>query len=206
MTQLNGFKRLFSEYGLPASVLCDNGPPWGDCKPGAITLFDVWMMQLDVLPIHCRPLHPQTQGKAERFHRTVKDELLRRRLFEDLTAAQRAFDAFRYEYNFERPHNAIDLHTPSAHYRPSKRVFHEQLTEPEYDDGRDLRLVNYKGYLSIHSRRYFMSDSLIGKTLELKLLSDTEVGLYYGNFRVAKLDLDEQIFTSRRIYRRDAEK
>jgi transposase InsO family protein len=200
------FRRVFREYGLPDSVLCDNGPPWGDCKPGAITQFDVWMMQLGILPIHCRPLHPQTQGKDERFHRTLKDEVLRRELFTDLTAAQRRFDRWRYEYNYERPHNALHLDTPSKRYRQSRRSMPMELKEPEYDSGKNIRKVNCKGYVSIQSHRYYLSEALIGKLLEIYPISKTEVALYYGRYRIAKIDLDERLFTSRRIYLRDAEK
>jgi len=202
----SSFNRLFNEYGLPSSILCDNGPPWGDCKPGAITQFDVWMMQLNILPIHSRPRHPQTQGKDERFHRTLKDEVLKWELFDDIPSVQRRFDIWRHEYNYERPHNALGLDTPFKRYRASKLQMPQKLKEPEYDNGRNLRKVNCKGYIIIQSQRYFMSDSLIGKTLEVIPLSETDIGLYYSEFRVAKIDLEERIFTSRRIYRSGAEK
>jgi len=197
--------KLFKEYGLPNGILCDNGPPWGSSQPGGMTHFDVWMMQLDILPIHCRPLHPQTQGKDERFHRTLKDEVLKREQFEDIASAQRSFDKWRQIYNYERPHNAIDLDTPANRYRISKKSMPPVLKEPEYDIGKDLRKVNYKGYISILSRRYYLSEALIGKVLELKSVSETEIGLFYGEYRVAKIDINEQIFTSRRVYRCGAE-
>jgi transposase InsO family protein len=199
------FMEMFSEYGLPDSVLCDNGPPWGDSKPGGITQFDVWMMQLDILPIHCRPMHPQTQGKDERFHRTLKEEVLKRELFADIAACQRRFDSWRYEYNNERPHNALDLETPSKRYKASKRGMPSEIKEPEYDRGKNLRKVNCKGYVSINKHRYYLSEALIGKFIEVKQMSEHEIGLYYGRYRVAKIDLDEQLFTSRRIYRAGAE-
>ena len=68
---------VFGEYGLPNAILCDNGAPWGSSKQG-YTVFELWMMQMDVLPIHGRPLHPQTQGKDERFHRTLNEDVLKR--------------------------------------------------------------------------------------------------------------------------------
>ena len=199
------FHRLFAAYGLPSSILCDNGPPWGDSKAGALTHFDVWMMQLNILPIHCRPYRPQTQGKEERFHRTLKEEVLKRELFADMAAAQRRFDVWRHEYNYERPHHALGLETPSTRYRISRRRMPAARKEPEVGEG-VYRKVNYKGYISIRSHRYYLTEALIGKFLEIKPLSGAEVGLYYGDFRVAKIDLDERLFTSRRIYRRGAEK
>ena len=200
------FQKLFEEYGLPESILCDNGAPWGDSKSGGMTQFDVWLMQLEILPIHIRPKHPQTQGKEERFHRTLKEEVLKREVFADIEATQRRFDRWRNEYNNERPHDGIGLETPSKRYRVSKRKMPSELKEPEYESGKNLRKVNCKGYISIHGHRYFMSDSLIGKMLEVKPITETEVGLYYGRYRVAKIDIDERLFTSRRIYWRSVDK
>ena len=194
-------EQLFCEYGLPASILCDNGPPWGDSKAGGITQFDVWMMKLGVLPIHSRPRHPQTLGKDERFHRTLNEEVLKREIFIGIPEVQYRFDQWRYEYNFERPHNALGLDTPSKRYRPSKRKMPSQITEPDYDSGKNLRKVNSNGYISIHAHRYYLSEALIGTMLEVKPRSDTEVSLHYGNFRLAIIDTDERLFTSRRIYR-----
>ena len=202
---IESFHRLFAEYGLPSSILCDNGPPWGDSKAGALTQFDVWMMQLNILPIHCRPYRPQTQGKEERFHRTLKEEVLKRELFADIASTQRRFDAWRYEYNYERPHHALGLETPSKRYCVSRRRMPSEIKEPEVGAG-VYRKVNYKGYISIRAHRYYLTEAFIGKFIEIKILSDAEVGLYYGDFRVAKIDLDERLFTSRRIYRRGAEK
>jgi len=199
------FRRLFDEYGLPGSILCDNGSPWGDSKVGGITQFDVWMMRLGILPIHSRPRHPQTLGKDERFHRTLKNEVLKREIFKDISAAQRRFDSWRHEYNYERPHNALNLDTPSKRYRRSKRSMPLELKEPEYDERKNLRKVNYKGYISIQSQRYYLSEAFIGKYLEVEAISGTEIALFYGKFRVAKIDLDERLFISRRIYRRGTE-
>ena len=80
--------RVFREYGMPKAILCDNGSPWSDNTNG-YTPFEIWMIQMDVLPIHGRPIHPQTQGKDERFHRTLKEDLLNRTPIRDLEHAQK---------------------------------------------------------------------------------------------------------------------
>ena len=56
------FKRVFSEYGLPFSLLCDNGNPWGTAQSMGYTAFEVWLMELGILTLHGRPRHPQTKG------------------------------------------------------------------------------------------------------------------------------------------------
>ena len=192
--------RVFEEFGIPDAILCDNGTPWSDNKNG-YTPFEIWMMQMDVTPMHGRPLHPQTQGKDERFHRTLKDDLLRRKALADLEEAQREFDAFRYCYNYERPHGALALDVPAKHYRPSKRPYIPAPKEPEYDSGKNLRKVNCKGYISVLQHRYYLSESFIGRYIELRETADDIVVLAYGNFEIAKIDLTAKKFKSRKIYR-----
>ena len=193
--------RVFQEYGLPNSILCDNGPPWGNNKQG-YTFFELWMMQMDVLPIHGRPLHPQTQGKEERFHRTLNEDVLKRIPIRNLTHAQEIFDAYRLEFNTERPHGALGLDVPAKHYKKSNKRMPKILCDPEYDTGKTLRKVNYKGYISIQRKRYYLSETFADKYLELVPLEKNLIGICYGNFLVAKVDLEEQLFTSRKIYRR----
>lgn len=192
------FMQVLREYGLPRAILCDNGKPWGDSK-SAYTEFDVLMMQLGILPIHGRPLHPQTQGKEERFHRTLKDELLRHRPMLNLQDAQNAFDPWREMYNDERPHNALSLDVPARHYRPSSRLLPDSIQEPVFDTGLRIRKVNYKGYISINRHRYYLSEVFAGKYLSLIDISDEILSLHYGIFEIARLNLKELIPVSKRI-------
>ena len=191
------FTRVLEEFGVPSAILCDNGKPWGDSH-GGITAFDVWMMRLGVLLTHGRPLHPQTQGKEERFHRTLKRELLRGRVFEDMADAQNAFTVWRQEYNCERPHEALSLDVPSKHYRPSKRTLQEADRPVDYPTGARLRKVNYKGYLSIRDHRYYISEALIGEYVELMDVGENLIALCYGDFEFARIDLDQQLVVSKR--------
>ena len=191
------FTRVLEEFGLPSAILCDNGKPWGDSH-GGLTAFDVWMMRLGILPIHGRPLHPQTQGKEERFHRTMKRELLHSRAFEDFVDAQSAFTTWRQEYNRERPHEALALDVPAKHYRPSKRTLREADKPVEYASGSRLRKVNYKGYLSIQNHRYYITEALIGEYIELADVGRNIVALRYGDFEFAQIDLDQQLIVSKK--------
>lgn len=195
------FDRLFREHGLPEAILSDNGAPWCDSRNG-YTPFELWLMQLDILPIHGRPMHPQTQGKDERFHRTMKQELLKWNVFLDLYNSQEMFDAWRYEYNYERPHEALGLDVPAKHYKESKIKLPEKLREPDYDANCRLRKVNCKGYISINNHRYYISETFISKYLELIDEENDCISLCYGKFKVAKISLTERLFVSRKIYRR----
>ena len=81
------FQEVFSEYGLPDSILSDNGAQFAGFRKG-YTQFERWLMELDILPIHGRIKHPQTQGKIERFHRTMKQELLNHTSISNIDDAQ----------------------------------------------------------------------------------------------------------------------
>lgn len=194
-------ERVFRENGIPNTILCDNGAPWGDSH-GGYTPFELWMMQIDILPIHGRPLHPQTQGKEERFHRTLNEDLLKRTLIRDLAHAQQLFDAYRVEFNTERPHGALNLDVPAKHYVRSSRPLPHAPKEPEYEAGKTLRKVNCKGYISLKNHRYYLSEIFADKFMELDCLDEKIFAVCYGNFIVAKIDVEEQCILSKKIYRR----
>ncbi|HYG90592.1 MAG TPA: integrase core domain-containing protein [Azospirillum sp.] len=109
---------LFRRYDLPESILADNGPPWGaGGVVGRYTALEVWLLRFGIRLRHGRPSHPQTQGKDERFHRTLDVELLQGRHFLDLAHCQSRFVPWRHSYNHERPHEALGLAVPAARYR-----------------------------------------------------------------------------------------
>ena len=91
---------VFRIYGLSRRILADNGPPFGTSGTEAYSSLEVWLLRLSVEVYHGRPRHPQTQGKDERFHRTLRLELLHDSEFRDLAEAQREFDSWREVYNF----------------------------------------------------------------------------------------------------------
>ncbi len=143
---------LFRRYGLPDRMLMDNGAPWGSDALHRHTWLTVWLLELGIGVSHGRPYHPQTQGKDERFHRTLKAEVIGRRAFADLAECQRRFDDWRVIYNTQRPHEAIDLATPAARYRPSGRGFPETIEPFDYGPGAIVRRVDEGGWLSFQNR------------------------------------------------------
>ena len=133
---------VFRRYGLPQAMLMDNGSPWGSDSAHPFTPLTVWLMQLGISVHHSRPYHPQTLGKLERFHRSLKSELLTGRTFTDLPHCQRAFDTWRDFYNLERPHYALDLDTPVSRYTPSGKTFPETLPAIDYAPDDHVRSVD----------------------------------------------------------------
>jgi len=100
-------KSAFRRYGLPEAIFVDNGSPWGDPSGQPWTWLGVWLLKLGVVVIHSRLYHPQSRGKNERFHRTLKVEVFALRHYRDLGECQRALDHWRNVHNLERPHEAL---------------------------------------------------------------------------------------------------
>src|SRR6185436_10631287 len=141
--------KAFRRYGLPDGVLWDNGSPWGG-GGAEYTALDVWLMRLGVRACHGRAYHPQTQGKEERFHRTLQAEVLARGGWSDCSHVQSAFDRWRPVYNTQRPHQALELQTPVSRYQPSQRTYPESLPPVEYDSDTEVRRVDQEGWISYH--------------------------------------------------------
>jgi transposase InsO family protein len=159
---------VFRQYGLPFRMTMDNGAPWGSDLVHRDTPVTVWLRRLGIRVSHSRPHHPQTQGKDERFHRTLKVELLRGRNFEAFARIQPAFDDYRNIYNQRRPHQAIDMETPVQRYRVSVRTFPEFLPPIEYGNSDQVRTVDEKGKISFKGRRLSVGKGFRGYPVALR--------------------------------------
>lgn len=155
--------RLFQLYGLPERILTDNGSPWGVPGIRARTGLDLWLIQLGIVLIHGRPYHPQTQGKVERFHRTLKKELITRTTFTGVPETQAKLDHFRDTYNTLRAHHAIEHRYPVEVYRSSVRPYPDLILPPDYPDALAIRKVGYNGTISYENRRILANERLRGE-------------------------------------------
>jgi transposase InsO family protein len=158
----------FARYGLPERITADNGPPWGMTGCVGLTQLEVWLIRLGIRIGHSRAYHPQTQGKDERFHRTLKLELLERQGFHSLAACQVAFNVWRECYNLVRPHQALGQKPPVSRYRPSGRSLPAVLPAVEYPSSDIVRTVGNKGDISYQSERYFVGQGLKAQLVALK--------------------------------------
>ena len=196
------FERVFSEFGLPFSLLCDNGNPWGTSQSTGYTAFEVWLMELGVLTLHGRPLHPQTQGKQERFNRSFTRECLAGKTFRDLADAQKAFDDYRAFYNTVRPHSALELAVPASVYSTSPRPFPSHIEHWEYGNDCQLCKVKQTGYFSFEGQGYFLSEAFRGKTIAVRESHlPGQITLLFRQFRIGRIDREKRVFTTKRISR-----
>jgi transposase InsO family protein len=182
---------VFGLYGLPWQILCDNGPPWSGAGFD-YTCLAVWLMRLGVQVIHGRPFHPQTQGKDERFHRTLKHDLLARHDWLDLLQAQRRFDGYRHLYNHDRPHEALQLEVPATRYRPSPRSMPARLLPIEYAENTVTRRVKSKGEITFQNRFYYIGKAFTG--FDVALHPTATDGLFrvaFAAIPIGQIDLAE---------------
>lgn len=196
------FLALFREYSLPNSVLCDNGPPFGTSVYQGYTKFEVFLMDYGISPVHGRPLHPQTQGKCERFHRTLKRELLDQTTIGDIPHAQREFDIFRRVYNEERPHCSLGYAVPAERYTISSRAMPKRITQWEYPTYFQVRKVCPNGYIHFRNTKFFFSLAFVGRDVALaETQEDGVVDIVYRNFKIATIDLKCKKYILRKIKR-----
>lgn len=181
---------IFRRYGLPAAIVADNGGPWGSASEP--TVLSVWLLRLGVGVHHGRPRHPQTQGKDERFHRTLQAEVLGTRVFTDLADCQRRFDHWREVYNCERPHEALAMATPATRYQLSPRPYPEQLPAIEYDTTDQLRKVQVQGEIYFHGRPFPIGKAFRAQPVALRPTSQEGIwNVYFCTHRITTIDLNQ---------------
>lgn len=188
-------EQTFRRYGLPNAFLVDNGVPWGTCSEVRWTKLRVWLLKLGIDVIYARPHHPQTKGKNERFHRTLKAEVLSMKTFKNAGELQRAFDRWRLVYNTERPHQSLDYDVPSNRYRPSPRSLPSKLREPEYEEGTIVRRASVqKANFRFAKRRWHAPEAFRGELLAIRPLTiDGEFGVFFGALQIACINLRNDV-------------
>jgi transposase InsO family protein len=192
LTVQNALTEIFSRYGLPYRMSMDNGFPWAVITRGkrCWTQLSVWLLRLGIRLSFARPYHPQTNGKDERFHRTLKLELLRDHAWRNLVECQPHFDAWREIYNCDRPHEALGLDVPASRYQVSPRVFPERLPQIEYPEGTIIRKVEHNGLITVHSQEYFVGEAFRGLRVALRpTTTDRVFEVYFLHQKIASLDM-----------------
>lgn len=195
------FRSAFCEYGMPNSVLSDNGAQFAGFRQG-YTRFEKWLMNHDVLPIHGRIKHPQTQGKIERFHRTMQEELLKHTVMENIDDANNKFQLWREKYNNIRPHEALGMKCPAEVYIPSSRAYSDEVSPYEYGGQFHVIKVNSWGYARFDKWQVYLSEAMINEYIEFRPNphGDSFV-VCYRNFKIAEFDTLSGKLLNRKISR-----
>jgi transposase InsO family protein len=186
------FEAAFRECGLPQAIRTDNGPPFASRAIAGLSRLAVWWMKLGIVPERIAAGHPEQNGRHERMHRTLKQETASPPAA-DRRAQQRAFDRFRREYNEERPHEALEMQTPSSVYRRSERSYPARVPEPEYGSAMQMRRVVKRGTFSWKHQHVFVSETLIGESIGLLPVDDRVYQVYFAAFPIARFDSHSRV-------------
>ena len=168
------FDSAFSEFGLPAAIRSDNGPPFASTGAGGLTKLSVWWIRLGIRLERIEPGKPQQNGRQERFHRTLKAETTKPPR-SSLRTQQRAFDEFRKIYNEERPHEALAQMPPLTAYALSARRYPRPLERFVADaPWNQVVRVDRDGFIRWNEQRLFISSALAHEDIELRYQENVE--------------------------------
>jgi len=181
------FTRLFKEYGLPQRIRTDNGVPFATNTLARLSSLSAWWVRLGVLPELIEPGKPQQNGRHERMHRTLKAETTRPAAG-SLAAQQRKFNAFREEFNNERPHEALDMQTPACLYQPSAREMPNKIPPLEYPDRFEVRYVSANGGIRWNRDWINVSIVCVGEYVGLEEIDDGIWNVYFGPLKLGRLN------------------
>lgn len=187
------FETMFREYGLPEAIRTDNGTPFASKAPGGLSRLSMWWLRLGIRHERIEPGCPEQNGRHERMHQTLKQATASPPQA-NWRRQQQAFAAFEREYNYERPHEALQYHTPAELYTPSPRPYPAREPELEYPPGAHLRWVSQQGSVKWKSKRTFLSEVLGREAVGLVEIESDLFEVYYGLLFIGWLDGDHGYF------------
>ena len=159
-------------------------------------------MNHDVLPIHGRIRHPQTQGEIERFHRTMKGELLKHNQFENIAEVSQKLEQWRDKYNNVRPHEALGMRCPAQIYTPSSREYFDEVLRFEYAGEHHVIKVNSWGYVRFDKWQVYLSETMCGEFIEFRPAQEgSSFFACYRTFKIAEFSTQDGTRMNRKISR-----
>jgi putative transposase len=178
---------LFKEHGLPVAIRSDNGTPFASTGAGGLTRLSARWAKMGIRLERIWPGKPQQNGRHERMHGTLKPEACQPPA---ATAAdqQSRFDAFRNEFNHERPHEALGQRQPAEFYRPSPRPFVEPVGDVDYGLGEQVRRVRSSGEIRWRGSLLFVSEAIIGETVAIRQRPDGHCLLRFADVALGIID------------------
>jgi transposase InsO family protein len=188
------FERAFHEYGLPLAIRTDNGVPFATQAIHGLSYLNVWWMRLGILHQRSRPGCPQDNGAHERMHRTLKRQAIKP-VRASCTAQQRNFNAFRQEYNEDRPHERLNQQTPASQYRASARSYPERVPAPEYPAHFLVKKITTGGTFRFQHRLLYLANAMVDQQIGLEETDDGIWAIHFNSVLLATFDERDYIIT-----------
>jgi putative transposase len=165
---------------MPRAIRSDNGTPFVASRaPAGLSTLSVWLVRLGITPERIAPASPWENGRHERMHRTLKAEATQPAQA-NRNVQQRVFNAFRYEYNNERPHESLGQKPPVTAFNTSNRPYPTRVPDLEYPEDYELRSVSICGHFRWRGRGIWLSTTLGGEVVGLKSIADGILEVYFG--------------------------
>jgi transposase InsO family protein len=175
------FEKVFEQYGLPEVILSDNGTPFS--SPSGLSQLNVWWTKLGIKPLRIQPGKPQQNGRHERMHRTLKQHTAYPPQT-NMEEQQKSFDAFVQDFNYERPHEAINNLTPSVVYTPSTKPLPKEVKKFTYPKYMELKVAGLKGEIRWKGKKYFLGRALEDEEVALEEKDDGLWIVHFGPIQV----------------------
>src|SRR5678815_335368 len=184
------------ERGVPQEMLMDHGSTWYCNRSGhGLTWLSVWLITQGIRLRYSGVHHPQTQGKVERLHRTLKERTKHRGLPGTLPEWSRWAQEFQHEYNCERPHAALAMKTPQERYTAENlRPYQEQPRPWDYQGGEVQRLDN-QGGLHKYGSWFFICEALAKQWVRVDEL-DHKLTVTFRHLTIREIDLETKSSTA----------
>jgi putative transposase len=182
------FEKLFQVYGLPNRILTDNGSPFASTRAiGGLSQLAVSWLKLGIQPVRIEPGRPDQNGKHERMHRTLKAEATTPPKA-NLALQQLEFDRFRYVFNQERPHDALDSDTPAMRYQVMDRRDVQEVPPVRYPAHFIVRRVSGNSGFRWKSQFVFVSQTLMGEHVGLEEVNDGIWSVWFRDFLIGRFN------------------
>lgn len=190
-TVQNHLISCFQRFGIPKRINVDNGTPWGAMYECArYTSLSVWLIKLGIVVSYSQPGRPQTNGKDERFHRTLKQEIIRPNYFYSLDEIKRAMSAWQDQYNYIRPHEAIGMAVPADRYQMSPRPYVAVIEPYEYANDLIIRRTSVRGRISYEGRQIYVGTPFQKEDIGiLHHAAEDTIFIYFRHQHLGSVDL-----------------
>lgn len=183
------FQQVFERVGLPRQLLLDHGTPWWNFQNGwGLSRLAVYFIQQGIELIFSRVRHPQTQGKIERFHRTLGRSMRHQGWPGQWEDWQRRYDEFVERYNHLRPHEALSMQRPGQRYQPSPRRLPTHPTPWHYPADCEVLRVDAAGTVRVAGHRFFVCEALVQQEVGLEYIGN-QVLVSFRHMYIRELNL-----------------